>query len=309
MMDEVIRVEQLARDYRGRPALADVSFALARGVVLGLLGANGAGKTTCLQILSGNLAPSAGRVTILGQDLLRAPLAARRHIGYLPERPPLHLDMRVDEYLTYCARLRRMPRAAVAPALARVKRRCGLEGVGGRLLGRLSKGYRQRTGLAQAILHEPALVLLDEPTDGLDPVQIREVRDLIRDLGANHTLVLSSHQLPEVQAVCDQVLILKQGRVVHAGRLGDTAPDGRWYRVGVAPDPGGSALEPLPAVACAELDPAGGYRVRLQTGVEPAELVRQIVGAGWGLHELTPERTDLEQVFLASMGREAGDQA
>jgi len=280
-----------------------VDLRLARGEVLGLLGPNGAGKTTCLQILSGNLAPSAGEVEVLGLDLIRSPRPAKRHIGYLPERPPLYPDMRVDEYLAYCARLRGVPRLQSAAAIKRAKARCGLADMGPRPILKLSKGYRQRVGLAQAIVHAPDLVILDEPTEGLDPVQIREVRELIRILAVDSGLILSSHILSEVQAVCSKVLILRDGRVLHQARLDQKAhiPIGR-YRVRLERPPGLSVLNALPGVISARQLGGGAYRMTLQPGESASALASRLVEAGWGLAELIPERTDLEQVFFDILG-------
>ncbi|CAK0765176.1 hypothetical protein CCP3SC15_3230001 [Gammaproteobacteria bacterium] len=167
-----------------------------------------------MQVLAGCLAPSAGRVFINGHDLLDEPHAAKTALGYLPERPPLYRELTVDEYLRYCARLRGVSGRRITAALVQAKERCGLTGVGGRLIGNLSKGYQQRVGIAQAILHSPALVILDEPTVGLDPLQMREIRALVRELSAEHAVILSTHILPDVQATCDRVQIIHQGRLV-----------------------------------------------------------------------------------------------
>jgi ABC-2 type transport system ATP-binding protein len=293
------------------PALSDLSFSLSRGEVLGLLGPNGAGKSTCLQVLSGNLAPSAGRVLIDGIDLARRPLAAKARLGYLPERAPIYPEMRVDEYLAYAARLRRMPGAVIPRAVARIKARCGLESVGRRLLGRLSKGYRQRAGIAQALVHEPDLVILDEPTDGLDPVQMRETRDLIRGLAERCGVVVSSHALGEVQAVCSRVVILRDGRMLNQAPVtpaGAAVPgdgdDGTLY-VRLARPPGAAALARLPPVAAASPD-GDGFLVRLTAGADAEALARALVQQDLGLLELTRPRSDLERLFFASIGAEAG---
>ena len=307
-MPSLLKVTGLARHYGGHPALSGVDLTLERGSVLGLLGPNGAGKTTCLQVLSGNLAPSAGSVEICGIDLARDPLKAKRHLGYLPERPPLYPEMRVDEYLELCARLHRLPSRQVAAAVRRVKARCALDDMGRRLLAKLSRGYRQRLGLAQAIIHEPDLVILDEPTEGLDPEQIREVRLLIRELAAHCGVILSSHILPEVQAVCTQVLILRHGRPVHQGPL---VPQRELHRSGAfrvrldRPPPPEQLLR-LPAVATALAGEDGMLRINLTPGLPPSALARALVEAGWGLRELTPERTDLERVYFETLGLELG---
>jgi ABC-2 type transport system ATP-binding protein len=184
--DSLIRVEHLYRYYGPLCAVDDISFEVRRGEVLGFLGPNGAGKSTTMQIISGNLAPSAGRVLVNGVDILDQPRRAKAELGYLPDQPPLYREMTVDEYLWHCARIRRIPRGDIRAAIERVKERCGLGAVGKRVIANLSKGYQQRVGIAQAIVHTPAVVILDEPTVGLDPIQIREIRSLIRDLGSDH---------------------------------------------------------------------------------------------------------------------------
>ena len=307
-MEELLSVQGLERRYGTHHALAGIDLRLVHGEVLGLLGPNGAGKTTCLQILSGNLAPSAGEVKVLGLDLIDSPEAAKRHLGYLPERPPLYTDMRIDEYLGYCARLRGVPRRRRPEAVGRAKARCGLADAGSRPIIKLSKGYRQRVGLAQAIVHAPDLVILDEPTEGLDPVQIREVRELIRALAADCGLILSSHILSEVQAVCTKVLILRDGRVLHQARLEGAAyspPVGR-YRVRLEHPPDLPALDALPEVVATQRLGGESFRMSLRPGESVSALSRRLVEADWGLAELTPDRTDLEQVFFEILGGEQG---
>jgi ABC-2 type transport system ATP-binding protein len=310
-METLLRVRGLERRYGGKPVLAGVDFALASGEVLGLLGPNGAGKSTCLRILAGLLAPSAGRVTVGGDDLARRPERAKRRIGYLPERPPLYPEMRVAEYLEHCARLRRIPPGAIARAVARVERLCGLIEVRRRMLGKLSKGYQQRAGLAAALLHEPELVILDEPTDGLDPVQMREVRGLIAELGNSAAVIISSHALTEVQATCRRVIVLHQGRMLHDGRL--DAPRALLLRV--ARPPKLAALKALAPVAAAvpvarpapgsSIAEPGTYRIELTDGACAEQLAAAVVAAGWGLVELGVERTDVERLFFQTLGMEA----
>ena len=210
----LVEVKNLTRFYGTLQAVKDVSFTIRKGEVLGFLGPNGAGKTTTMQIISGNLAPSGGSVTIAGHDLLDDPRAAKSQIGYLPEQPPLYRELTVDEYLDYCAALNRLPRAQRRRARETAKERCGLQDTGRRLIGNLSKGFQQRVGIAQAIIHLPPVVILDEPTVGLDPIQIREIRALIRELGREHGVILSTHILPEVQTTCDHVQIINKGELV-----------------------------------------------------------------------------------------------
>ncbi|WP_296808366.1 ABC transporter ATP-binding protein [Thiocapsa sp.] len=306
-MDTLARVTDLSRRFGARRALCSLDLELRQGEVVGLLGPNGAGKTTCLRLLSGTLAPSGGRVEILDIDLARHPVAAKRHLGYLPERPPLYPELRVDEYLRHCARLHRVPRADVADEVDRAKQRCGLDAVGRTLIAKLSKGFRQRLGIAQAILHRPKLLILDEPTEGLDPVQIREVRGLIRDLSRDCGIILSSHILSEVQAVCDRVLVLHQGRMLRSDRFDALGPTALWRVRLLGGDDSGacSGVERLERLACVEAAVALGedrFRVILTEGAESADLARQMLTAGLDLCELGPERPDLERVFFDLIG-------
>ena len=219
----LVKVTDLHRYYGDNPVVSGVSFEVRRGEVLGFLGPNGAGKTSTMQMVCGALAPHAGKVEIAGEDLLEAPLRAKRNIGYLPEVPPLYRELTVDEYLDYCAQLRRVPAAERPAAVDEAKRRCGLDAVGKRLSGQLSKGFQQRLGIAQAIVHEPSVLVLDEPTVGLDPVQIREIRALIVELKSERAVILSTHILPEVQAVCDRLQIMHRGELVLSERVEDVA--------------------------------------------------------------------------------------
>lgn len=209
-----VSVQNLCRDFSGTAAVRSVNLELRRGEVLGLLGPNGAGKTSTLRMLTGNLAPSGGSIRICGVDLLDQPRDAKAYIGYLPETPPLYQEMTVDEYLRFVAKLHGMRRDEIQAALDRAKKRCGLIDMSKRLINNLSKGYQQRVGIAQAIIHSPEVIILDEPTVGLDPNQMREIRELIRELGAQHSVILSTHILPDVEAVCDLVKIMHQGRIV-----------------------------------------------------------------------------------------------
>ena len=211
-----ISARGLTRRFGAHIAVKRVDLELRRGEVLGFLGPNGAGKTTTMQMLTGNLAPTEGEIAICGIDMLARPTAAKARIGYLPEIPPLYRDLTVDEFLLLAVKLHRVPKAERTLSVLRAKERCGIGDVGRKLIGTLSKGYQQRVGIAQAIAHEPDVVILDEPTVGLDPNQIREVRALIRDLGNSHSVILSTHILPEVEALCDRVQVMHRGEVVYS---------------------------------------------------------------------------------------------
>lgn len=209
----MIEVLGLVKRFGDTVALDGVTFRVERGEIVGFLGPNGAGKSTTLRILSTFLTQDAGEARVAGFDVLRAPMDVRRRIGYLPEHPPLDLDHTVDEYLGFCAALRGVPRKSRRSAVASVTERCGLGQVSGRLIGNLSKGFRQRVGLAQALVHAPEVIVLDEPTIGLDPHQIREIRNLVRSLAGDHTVLLSSHILPEVAMTCSRAVVIHRGRV------------------------------------------------------------------------------------------------
>jgi len=222
-----LSAQGLTRSHGAKLVAVDgVSLELHRGEVLGLLGHNGAGKSTTLQMLTGALPPDSGTVTICDFDLAAEPELAKACIGFLPEHPPLYKDMRVDDYLLYAARLHKIVPARLTEALAQAKQRCGLDDCGGKVIGTLSKGYQQRVGIAQAIIHNPPVVVLDEPTVGLDPAQIRDIRALIRELGDNSSVILSTHLLNEVENLCDRVVILKQGRVIFSGSSAEMMSNG-----------------------------------------------------------------------------------
>ena len=301
-MDEIlVQVERLTRRYGEIRAVDEVSFTLLRGQVLGFLGPNGAGKSTTMRMLAGVLAPDAGRIIIHGADLLDQPAQAKRALGYLPEQPPLYREMTVDEQLQYSACLHGLSRTASRQAVACIKERCGLTDVSRRLIGHLSKGYQQRVGIAQAVLHDPAVVVLDEPTVGLDPLQSREIRGLIRELGQDRGVILSSHRLSEVQALCTHVQIMRAGRLVYASALADLAgqrPSIR-LRIGLHTPPPSSRLAELPGVE--RVEELGDGRFRLHHSADSAlsqALVEQAGIEGWRLWELTPEQTSLEQIFV-----------
>lgn len=223
----MIEVSHLSKSYGSRPAVQDLSFTVPDGQIYGLLGPNGAGKSTIMNILTGYLSATSGQVTVAGHPLPEDTDAAKACVGYLPEQPPLYPEMTVQEYLTFAAELKGVKKAERKEQVCRAARRTGLEAVLPRLIRSLSKGYKQRVGIAQALLGSPRLIILDEPTVGLDPAQVIEIRKLIRELGRAHTVILSSHILSEVQAVCQQILILSKGHLAAAGSLEELTADGR----------------------------------------------------------------------------------
>ena len=302
----MIEAHDLCRRYGDFTAVQGISFAVQDGEILGILGPNGAGKTTTIRMITGFLPPTRGRVTVAGKDLFTEPAAARRQIGYLPENVALYPEMRVSEYLRYRARLEGLPRAQARQAIADALDRCLLGEVERQIIGTLSKGYRQRVGLAAAILHQPQVLVLDEPTVGLDPKQIIAIRELIRDLGRQRTLLLSTHILPEVELLCDRILIIDGGRIVDQGTPRSLRE--RWVgntvlRVVVEGNPPGviEALAALPGAAAARLHTglAGGCVLECESGRDlRATVFRTAVERGWVLLELSEQKASLEDVFV-----------
>ena len=297
----LVEVANLHRRYGDVHAVQGLNFQLRRGEVLGFLGPNGAGKTTTMQMICGVLAPSEGAVHIGGVDLFADPIAAKRQLGYLPEQPPLYRDFTVDEYLRYCARLHGLRSQQASAALQEAKARCGLQDNGRRLIGNLSKGYQQRVGIAQAIVHRPAVVVLDEPTVGLDPIQIREIRELMSELGNDHGVILSTHILPEVQAVCDRVQILHEGRLVLDEDLAELSrtQHPRSTRVRFRRPPSRKALAGLEGVTRVESLDTEMLRLHHTADEALAErIVAASVAGDWGLYELVAESRSLEEIFV-----------
>lgn len=301
MANTLIKVEHLSRNYGPLTAVSDISFELNQGEVLGFLGPNGAGKSTSMQIITGNLAPSQGSIKICGIDLLEQPKLAKAEIGYLPEQPPLYRELSVDEFLTFCARINRIAKNKISQAVDNAKQRCGLEQVGKRIINNLSKGYQQRVGIAQAIIHSPSIIVLDEPTVGLDPIQIREIRELIRELGKEHGVILSTHILPEVQMTCDRVQIINRGQLVFADEIGNLNQrmQSSSLTVGLHSLPDSNRLSEIQHVKQVEILSPDRWRVHFTAGNNPAEeIAQQAVTNNWGLYELSPEHKTLEQIFV-----------
>jgi ABC-2 type transport system ATP-binding protein len=301
--ETTVAARGLGRNYGAFTAVAGLDITLRRGEILGFLGPNGAGKSTSMQMLTGNLAPSAGEVTICGVDLLEHPTAAKARIGYLPETPPLYRELNVREYVDLAARLRRVAKTQRRAAVDRALARCGLADVSRQLIGTLSKGYQQRVGIAQAIVHAPDVVILDEPTIGLDPNQIRDIRQLIRELGTSHSVILSTHILPEVETVCDRVLILHRGKQVFADTIAalKALKSDRVVTLGLKRPPALEELRRVQGIANAEgIDATNGrqFRVGLAGGFDAEALAKLAVERNWGLFELAPSATSLEEVFV-----------
>lgn len=312
MAESVIQVRDLVKRYDTKTALQGVSFDVHAGEIVGLLGPNGAGKSTSMKILTTYLSATSGRVTVDGVDLATDPLRVRAMLGYLPESTPLYADMVVYDYLLYVGEMRGFSRAACQKRIAEVAVTVGLRDVLGMAIGQLSKGYKQRVGLAQALLHNPKILILDEPTSGLDPNQIVEIRNLIRELGKNHTVILSSHNLAEVRQICDRIVIIHRGTVVADGTVDEL--EGRVAQahqliVGIGPKASSSVeqvragLAALPQVKSVTLRqesvtpvPHATWELDCQADVRPA-VARWIEGQGHALVELRRKGMDLEGIF------------
>jgi ABC-2 type transport system ATP-binding protein len=301
-MANLITVDHLCRYYGKVCAVNDVGFTLAKGEVLGFLGPNGAGKTTTMQMLSGNLAPSSGQITINGFDLLDQPNKAKRSLGYLPDTPPLYKELSVQEFLHYCAALQSIPKNAITHAINKAKERCGLMAVSHRLIANLSKGFQQRVGIAQAILHNPDVIILDEPTVGLDPIQIKEIRTLIRELGQDHGIILSTHILNEVQESCTHVQIIHQGKLIlkeSIAGLNETMNTGSLH-VTTRLIPDKSLLLTIPGITTIENISDHQLKIHYSTANDPTrQIIETIITNGWELQELTPVKKSMEDIFIA----------
>ncbi len=301
MNDFTVEAIGLTRLYGGREAVSNVSFNLSKGQVLGFLGPNGAGKSTTMKMLTGNLAPSNGSVKICGIDMMENPKEAKALIGYLPEMRPLYKELTVDEYLTIAARLHRVSGAHIKKAVDLAKERCGLSHMSKRLIENLSNGYQQRVGIAQAIIHNPMVVILDEPTVGLDPIQIRDIRSLIREVGSERSVIISTHILPEVEMVCDHVQIIDKGKLVFNGAIDVLKKQRIGNKLLIAMNKPPKAAELLKIAGVEEAESVSDQlmRVRFADGATPAEaIVQAAVAKGWGLYQIGPDQTSLEDVFV-----------
>ena len=315
----MIEVQHITKRYGRVTAVDDVSFRVERGEILGFLGPNGAGKTTTMRILTGYMPPTEGRATVAGFDVFTHPIDAKRRTGYLPETPPLYPDMTVREYLDFVARIKNVAPKERRDRVTAVMQRTRVHDMADRHCSKLSKGYRQRVGLAQALIHNPEVLILDEPTAGLDPKQIIETRDLIRSLAGDHTIVLSTHILPEVAQTCQRVVIINKGRVVAV----DT-PEGLTARLQGAETmyvqidaPGADVAAALQGIhgatrvaAVDQRGAAAGYEVESARGTDiRRDIAQTVVGRGWGLLELRPMRMSLEEIFLQVTTEEIPEEA
>lgn len=275
-------------------AVENVSLELKRGEVLGLLGPNGAGKSSTMRMITGNIRPDSGKVSLCGIDLYDKPLQAKARLGYLPEVPPLYREMRVDDYLRFAAKLHG------AKEIETAKQKCGLKEVGRRLIGSLSKGYQQRLGIAQAIVHDPEIVVLDEPTSGLDPNQIREIRALIREIGNSRGVILSTHILSEVESICDRVEILNHGKQVYSGKI--EAKKG-FIEAGFRNPPSIEEISGIEGIDKVEIGPGGLFLVHPRDGFDPTDtLIRFAQERNWGLQRINPASLE---AFFAELTKEA----
>jgi ABC-2 type transport system ATP-binding protein len=316
----MIKVEGLSKRYARNVAVDDVSFEVQKGQIVGFLGPNGAGKTTTMRILTCFLPPTAGTANVAGYDVLQHPMEVKRRIGYLPETPPLYPDMEVGEYLEFVGRLKGISRSELPRRVTDVAERCAVADVRTKLIHKLSKGYRQRVGLAQAIIHNPDVLILDEPTSGLDPKQITETRSLIKSLSGDHTIILSTHILPEVEQICEQVVIISKGKIVATDSVSNLTHRLRGAEsIMVAVEPRSAAtldnafvqqrLEQVPGVSRVlsrdhrdrrlmfEIESLQGRSIR-------GDVARAVIESGWDLTELRPVALSLEEVFLQLTGTE-----
>jgi ABC-2 type transport system ATP-binding protein len=320
----MIQVKNLTKRYARTTAVDHISFEIAKGRIVGFLGPNGAGKTTTMRMLTCFLPPSEGTATVAGLDVVEQPLEVKKRIGYLPETPPIYPEMETGEYLNFVGKLKGLAGADLRRRIDYVCDRCAIGDVRNKLLGKLSKGYRQRVGLAQAIIHNPDVLILDEPTAGLDPKQINETRDLIKGLAGDHTIVLSTHILPEVEQTCEQVIIINGGKLVATDSVSNLRTRARGAESVLLEVAGRNGtleapivqhkLEQVPGVSrvlCREqVDSRALFEVESQKGrLVRGDLARAVVECGWDLNELRPAAMSLEEIFLQLTGTEPSTEA
>ncbi|GAM10212.1 ATP-binding transport protein NatA [Geobacter sp. OR-1] len=303
----MIQIENLTKRFGQHVAVNGISFTVGRGETMGLLGPNGAGKTTMMRMITGYLPPNDGRVVIDGLDMFDQPSEVKKRIGYLPEQPPVYMDLTVREYLEFAARIRALPGNRVKRQIELVVERCGISDKLGRLIGNLSKGYRQRVGLAQALVHNPDILILDEPTVGLDPVQIVEIRELVRELGRERTVILSSHIMQEITTICEKVAIINQGKLVAFDSIANlsSAMSGGQRLTAIVSRPGNvdrARLLSLPHLLSVESRPDGYLDILGERGWDVREpLARELYEMDSGLLELRLVSLTLEEVFLKAI--------
>jgi ABC-2 type transport system ATP-binding protein len=300
MQQSIVKIEHLSHKYSSSWAIRDINIEITGSGIVGLLGSNGAGKSTTMNILCGALNQTEGNVSVGGIDMRKEPEAAKRLIGFLPQNPPLYMDLTVDEYLLYCAKLRKMEKEQIRPALEDAKERCGIAHFSNRLLRNLSGGYRQRVGIAQAIIHRPQLVVLDEPTNGLDPNQIIEVRALIKEIAAERAVIFSSHILSEVQVLCKEIKMIEGGKIVFADTMDafNNYVEPHSVLMQMENPPPTEALLRIPGAT--KVDFLTERQIRLYFSGDPAITARIIatsVEKGWDLREISLDKSSLDEIF------------
>jgi len=315
----MIEVENLSKHYGPTLAVSGVSFNVQKGEVLGFLGPNGAGKTTTMRVITGFFPPTSGKVRVAGYDVVDEPLQAKRHTGYLPESPPVYPDMTVVEYLAFVARIKGLSRGVIKTRLDEIVERCAVGNVRHRQIGKLSKGYRQRVGLAQALIHNPDVLVLDEPTAGLDPKQIIETRELIKGLAGQHTVILSTHILPEVSKTCQRVVVINAGQIVAVGTPNELMRRLQGFETVLVTVEGPAAaiiekFQRVDGVNWVEPRESHDARVTLEVHSEKdkdvrAELARATVESGWKLYELKTSGLSLEEIFLKLTTKDLSEEA
>ena len=300
MEESIVKVEHLSHRYSIQWAIRDINIEITRNGIYGLLGSNGAGKSTTMNIICGVLKQTEGEVYIKGINLRENPVEAKKHLGFLPQKPPLHMDLTVEEYLVHCANMRLIPAHEVQGAVKDVMGRCGISHFSQRLIRNLSGGYQQRLGIAQAIIHNPDFVVLDEPTNGLDPNQIVEIRELIREIAVDRTVILSTHILSEVQATCDYIRMIEEGQVVFSGTVDEfdnyIVPNTLFVSLIAAPPV--EMIRKIPGVVAVEELGGSKFRIQFSDALEATErLVEASVTKGWRLVEIRQEKSSLDEIF------------